>query len=72
MKINLGFNSKRYSRDMSFDNNTTYGFGEVQPLLCQYLSPDSDIKIGAKSLVRLSPLKYPSFARVRLELVFVS
>lgn len=69
MKINLGFNSKRYSRDMSFDNNTTYGFGEVQPLMCQYLSPDSDIKIGAKSLVRLSPLKYPSFARVRLELV---
>lgn len=69
MKINLGFNSKRYSRDMSFDNNTTYGFGEVQPLLCQYLSPDSDINIGAKSLVRLSPLKFPSFARVRLELV---
>lgn len=69
MKINLGFNSKRYSRDMSFDNNTTYGFGEVQPLMCQYLSPDSDIKIGAKSLVRLSPLKYPSFARVRLEIV---
>lgn len=69
MKINLGFNSKRYSRDMSFDNNTTYGFGEVQPLMCQYLSPDSDINIGAKSLVRLSPLKYPSFARVRLELV---
>lgn len=69
MKINLGFNSKRFSRDMSFDNNTTYGFGEVQPLMCQYLSPDSDIKIGAKSLVRLSPLKYPSFARVHLELV---
>ena len=69
MKINLGFNSKRYSRDMSFDNNTTYGFGEIQPLLCQFLSPDSDIHISGKSLVRLSPLKFPSFARVRLELV---
>lgn len=69
MKINLGFNSKRYNRDMSFDNNTTYGFGEVQPLMCQFMSPDSDIKVSGKTLVRLSPLKFPSFARVKLELV---
>lgn len=69
MKINIGFNSKRYTRDMSYDNNTTYGFGDVQPLLSQFMLPDSDIKISAKSLVRLSPLKFPCFGRLRLELV---
>lgn len=69
MKINLGFNNKRYSRDMSYDNNTTFGFGEVQPLMSQFMLPDSDIKISAKQLIRLAPLKVPSFARVHLETV---
>ena len=69
MKINLGFNNKRYSRDMSYDNNTTFGFGEVQPLMSQFMLPDSDIKIYAKQLIRLAPLKVPSFARVHLETV---
>lgn len=69
MKINLGFNSKRASRDMSFDNNTTYSFGEVQPIMSQFMLPDSDIKVSGKTLVRLSPLKVPSFARVHLEMV---
>ena len=64
MKINLGFSKKRYTRDMSFDNNTTFGFGEVQPLMCQFMLPDSDIKVSTKQLVRLSPLVAPSFARV--------
>lgn len=64
MKINLGFSKKRYTRDMSFDNNTTFGFGEVQPFMCQFMLPDSDIKVSTKQLVRLSPLVAPSFARV--------
>ena len=66
MKINLGISKKRYSRDMSFDNNTTFGFGDVQPVMCQMMLPDSDININAKQLVRLSPLIAPSFARVKL------
>ena len=69
VKINLGFNKKRYSRDMSFDNNTTFSFGDVQPLYSQFLLPDSDINVSAKSFVRLSPLKWPSFGRLHLELV---
>lgn len=69
MKINLGFNSKRYTRDMSNDVNTTFGFGEVQPTMCQFMLPDADIKVSSKSLVRLSPLKVPSFARVHMESV---
>lgn len=69
VKINLGFNKKRYTRDMSFDNNTTFSFGDVQPLYSQFLLPDSDINVSAKSFVRLSPLKWPSFGRLHLELV---
>lgn len=69
MKINLGFSTKRYTRDMSYDCNTTFGFGEVQPVMCQLMLPDSDINISTKQLVRLSPLVAPSFARVSLHTV---
>lgn len=69
VKINLGFNKKRFTRDMSFDNNTTFSFGDVQPLYSQFLLPDSDINVSAKSFVRLSPLKWPTFGRLHLELV---
>lgn len=69
VKINLGFNKKRYTRDMSFDNNTTFSFGDVQPLYSQFLLPNSDINVSTKSFVRLSPLKWPTFGRLHLELV---
>lgn len=69
VKINLGFNKKRYTRDMSFDNNTTFSFGDVQPLYSQFLLPDSDINVSTRSFVRLSPLKWPTFGRLHLELV---
>ena len=69
VKINLGFNKKRFTRDMSFDNNTTFSFGDIQPLYSQFLLPDSDINVSVKSFVRLSPLKWPTFGRLHLELV---
>ena len=67
-KISLGSSArKRYNHNMSFDNNTTFDFGSVQPLLCQYMMPNSDINVSAKQLVRLAPLVAPSFARVHLQ-----
>lgn len=69
MKISLGFSNKKYSHDKSRDCNTTFPFGVVQPILSEYLLPDSDIKVHAKQLVRLSPLIVPSFARVSLNTV---
>lgn len=69
MKISLGFSNKKYSHDKSRDCNTTFPFGVVQPILSEYLLPDSDIKVHAKQLVRLSPLVVPSFARVSLNTV---
>ena len=67
-KIGLGSPAhKRYNHNLSFDNNTTFDFGSVQPLMCQYMMPNSDIKASYKQLVRLSPLVAPSFARVHLQ-----
>lgn len=74
-KISLGSPAhKRYNHNLSFDNNTTFDFGSVQPLMCQYMMPNSDIKVSYKQLVRLAPLVAPSFARVHLqnEVSFVS
>lgn len=74
-KISLGSSAhKRYNHKLDFDNNTTFDFGSVQPLMCQYMMPNSDIKVSYRQLVRLAPLVAPSFARVHLqnEVSFVS
>lgn len=74
-KISLGSSAhKRYNHNLSFDNNTTFDFGSVQPLMCQYMMPNSDVKVSYRQLVRLAPLVCPSFARVHLqnEVSFVS
>lgn len=71
--INIGKNTRKYTRDMSYDNNTTLGFGIVQPLLSQHMYADSDINVGYKQLVRLAPLYVPTFGRisVRNEIRFI-
>ena len=58
---------KNYTHNMSFDNNTTMDFGFLQPLLSQYMLPNSTIKVGSKQLVRLAPMPTPSFARMYLQ-----
>lgn len=66
--ISLGSSvKKRFTRDMSFDNNTTMPFGYCQPLMSQMLLPNSDIKVSTKQLVRLAPMPCPSFARMYLD-----
>lgn len=64
--IILGSQSKRYTHNLSFDNNTTMEFGVLQPLLSQYMFPNSSIKVNSKQLVRLAPMPTPSFARMYL------
>lgn len=41
-------------------------FGVLQPLLSQYMLPNSTIKVSSKQLVRLAPMPTPSFARMYL------
>lgn len=62
----LGTMRKSYTHDLSFDNNTTMEFGVLQPLLSQYMFPNSTIKVDSKQLVRLAPMPTPSFARMYL------
>ena len=50
--------SKKYSRNMNFDNNTTMPFGFVQPLMSQRLEANSDISLNLKQVVRLAPMLY--------------
>ena len=42
-------------------------FGFLQPLLSQYMLPNSTIKVNSKQLVRLAPMPTPSFARMYLQ-----
>lgn len=65
-KVSLGVSSKKYSKNMSFDNNTTFAFGAIQPLFCQLLMAKASINIDARQLVRLAPLPVPTFARMKL------
>lgn len=62
--ISLGRVSKRYTHNMSFDNNTTLPFGVVQPLLSQRLEPKAKISVNMRQLVRLAPMPVPTFARM--------
>lgn len=63
IKVGTAF-SKSYTHNMDFDNNTTMDFGTIQPLLCQYLFPRSDVKVNYRQLIRLAPMPTPSFARL--------
>lgn len=65
-KISLGRNSKKYSHNMSFDNNTSFPFGVVQPLMCQPMLADSSISVSYRQLLRLAPMPVPTFGRVSL------
>lgn len=65
-KVNLGISTKRYTHDMSFDNNTTLSFGVCQPLFCQLMNDNDKLAGNIRQLVRLAPLPVPSFGRMRL------
>lgn len=58
--------SKKYSRNMNFDNNTTMPFGFVQPLISQRLEANSDISLNLKQVVRLAPMPLPTFGRMKM------
>lgn len=63
VKLGTSFN-KKYTHNLDFDNNTTMDFGSIQPLLCQYLLPKSDVNLNYRQLIRLAPMPTPSFARI--------
>lgn len=73
MKVRFNKPNRRYTNRFSFDNNTTLGIGNVQPLFCKQLCAGSKISVTFNQLTRLSPLVVPTFARLkqRNDFVFV-
>ena len=62
MKVKFNLPSKRFTNNFSFDNNTTLGIGNVQPLFCKSIVAGSKLSIGYSQLTRLAPLVVPTFA----------
>lgn len=65
MKVKFNLPQKSYNSKLSFDSNTTFGFGNVQPLFCKFVVPHSKLNINFGQLTRLAPLVVPSFARLK-------
>ena len=65
MKVKFNLPQKSYNSKLSFDNNTTFGFGNVQPLFSKFVVPHSKLTINFGQLTRLAPLVVPSFARLK-------
>lgn len=60
-------NTKKAKFNLSHDNNTTYDWGSVQPLMSKLMLPDSSININMEQLTRLAPMVVPTFGRVKLK-----
>jgi hypothetical protein len=65
MKVRFNNPRKSFTNKFSFDNNTTFGIGNVQPLFCKQLCSGSKISVNFNQLTRLSPLVVPTFARLK-------
>ena len=67
MKINIGTGYKKYQHQYKSSNNTTAGFGDVQPLLCRMMLPDSSISVKLSQFVRLMPMPYPTLGSIQIK-----
>ena len=56
---------KRSKFNWSHDINSTFGWGEVQPIECKLLVPNSKTIVNNKGLIRFAPMLSPTFGRVR-------
>lgn len=50
--------------NLAHDVNTTAGFGDLQPLMCQFMVPNSKGTLDVESLVRAAPMVRPTFGRL--------
>lgn len=51
--------------NLSHDVNSTYQFGEVQPVVCRQMIPQEKDVVQINSLVRLAPMVAPTFGRIK-------
>lgn len=68
MKVNLGTSKNKKSFfPISLDSSSSANFGEVIPLFCHEIVPDSHVKISISDAVRFAPLSFPTFGRAYLK-----
>lgn len=65
MKVKFNLPSKRYRNKLSFDSNTSFGCGNLQPLFAKFCVKNTKLNINFGQLTRLAPLVVPSFARLK-------
>lgn len=53
--------------NLSRSVNTTFGFGETQPITCRLLVPGTKTIVSNESLVRLAPMVSPTFGLMKLK-----
>lgn len=72
--VEVSDNKKKGKFNLSHDNNTSFDWGSVQPVLSQLMLPDSSINVNMEQLTRLAPMPVPTFGRVKMKNVvhFVS
>lgn len=59
--------TKKSHFNFNHDNNTTYSWGEVQPLMGKLMLPDSTINVKDEQLIRVAPMVVPTFGRVKIK-----
>ena len=62
-----GSKRKREFFNLSCDNTSTFGFGEIQPTYVHPMVADSKLVLSSETLVRLAPLNVPTFGRMSLK-----
>lgn len=53
--------------DLTHNVNTTFGFGETQPLSCRLLVPGTKSICSNESLIRLAPMVSPTFGLMKMK-----
>lgn len=62
-----GSQRKREFFNLSCDNTSSFGFGEVQPTYVHPMLADSKMVMDSESLIRLAPMNVPTFGRLSLK-----
>lgn len=57
---------KRARFNLKSVNETSFGIGEIQPLMVKEVNPDSNSVLSLNNIVRLAPMVAPTFGQLKL------
>lgn len=66
-QISMRSSKRKRSRfNLKSVNETSFGIGEIQPLMVKEVNPDSNSVISLNNIVRLAPMVAPTFGQLKL------